>query len=291
MSADGEEPRGFWRSGLGYLTQLGIVLTAVAAIVGGIASFTGDKGSGAASRPGATPTAKLQAVDLAVSGGDPTRCINDPPDPVRLDLTVRNVGDQPAVVKRLGFRVRDTGLLEIPQAGGGLEPSKDYDILFPGKPRVGQLAVYKISQEVRRRANDRFTVRLDEPEPDRQLGVRLYQLDVLLYHDTSTAPVKAGTALVAVPHLPDKGFFRSGNSWAQGDPGDQAPVLTMDENEKTYRRMLALTGERSPDLNRDLVDVPVAGLPRNECLPSGKSPQETAQPPLSNGGQAPDGGA
>jgi hypothetical protein len=182
------------------------------------------------------------------------------------------------VIKRLGFRIRATGLLTIPQAGGGLEPSKDYDVLLPGTPRVGQLVVYKISQEVQPRANDRFTVRLDEPEPERQLGPRLYQLDVLLYHDTTAAPVKAGTALVAVPYRPDKSFFWAGV--APSDRGDYGniPPPSMKENEKTFRRMMALPGEQPPELTLDLVDVPVKG-------PFQSSPcaAQTAQQPLSGG--------
>ncbi len=224
-----------------------------------------------------------------MSGGNPARCLNDPPDPSRLDLTVRNIGDQPAVIKRLGLRVRDTGLLRIPQAGGGLEPSKDYDVLLPARPRVGELAVYKLSQEVEPRASDRFTVRLDEPEPYRQIGPRLYELDVLLYHDTSMAPVKAGTALVAVPYLPSKDLFWAGvapdsrSGWA-----GSGALSTMKGNEKTFRRMLALPGERSPEMNSELVDVPVTGNEPNPCTPSGKSrTQQTAQPPLPNGAEGP----
>src|SRR5450755_2340112 len=92
------EDVGFWKTGLGYVTQIGIILAAVAGIIGGVASLTGGGGSSDGASAGTfTPASKLQVVDLAVSGGVERQCINDPPGPQRLDLTVRNVGDQPAV--------------------------------------------------------------------------------------------------------------------------------------------------------------------------------------------------
>jgi hypothetical protein len=277
------EDVGFWKTGLGYVTQIGIILAAVAGIIGGVASLTGGGGSSDGASAGTfTPASKLQVVDLAVSGGVERQCINDPPGPQRLDLTVRNVGDQPAVVKRVGLRVRATGYLRIPQAGGGLEPSKNYDILLPANPRLGQLFIYKVSQEVKARGDDRFTLRLDEPQQARQGGDRLYQLDMLLYHDTATTPIDAGTAIVSTPFIPDKSFF-----WAGVLPvmrpsyKGSGPLMTMKENEKTLRRMLALPGERAPELTTDLVDVPLTSA--TPCLPSGRSPTAPQEPSSGTG--------
>ena len=89
------------------------------------------------------------------------------------------------------------------------------------------------------------------PEPERQVGQRLYQLDVLLLHDTRTTPIKAGTVLVAAPYIPDKRFF-----WAGVPPEfrpsyeGSVPGQTMESNETTFRRMLKLSGERAPDHSR-----------------------------------------
>lgn len=174
-------------------------------------------------------------------------------------------------------------MLTIPQAGGGLEPSRNYDILLPPEPRAGQLVRYKLSQQVEPGTSDRFTVRMDQPEPERQLGIRLYQLEVLLYHDTATAPLKAGTALVATPYVPDKLYFATGipPDLRAGYKGSDA-LGTMQTNEATLRRMLALDGERAAGLDADLVDVPVTGKEPTPCLPSGKRrPVPSAQAPLS----------
>jgi hypothetical protein len=272
MGSDGERSHGFWRTGLGYVTQIGIILGAVAAIIGGIASLSSDDGGPGGGDP--TP----QVADLTVAGGLTVKCVNAPPDPPRLDMTIRNPADQPTVIKRLGFRVRASGLLRIPQAGGGLEPSKAYDVLLPARPRIGQLLLYKVSQKIEPHDVDRFTVRLDEPEPERQLGSRLYQLDVLLYHDIARSPIKAGTVLVSAPALPDKSYFWSGVAPARRAGYGNKPLPTMTTNEKTLRRMLALPGERAPELSGDLVDAPVSDERDGNPCRSRKSAR--AQPPL-----------
>jgi hypothetical protein len=246
-------------SELGFEKKLGIVIVPVllAIISGVVVPVLNRQADKIGATPPARPDSNLELVDLAVSGGARPRCLHDPPNPQRIDLTVRNTGDLPALVKRVAFRVTNFGLIRIPQAGGGLEPSKDYDILLPPNPRIGQSVAYKVSQQIPPRMLDRFTVRLDVPEPARQEGDRLYQLDVSLLHDTDARPMKAGTVVVSAPNLPAKDFF-----WAGVPPKLRAgfrgstPFHTMVANERVFRRMLALPGERSPELALDLVDVP-----------------------------------
>ena len=171
MSSDQAPERGsFWKSSLGYATQVVGLVGAILAIVTAVITLTGggDSGTGAVrSSTQDTPRPKLQVVDLAIAGGHREMCLDDNPDPQRLDVTVRNTGNQPAVIKRLGLRVLKAGLLRIP-ASGGIEPSKAYDILLPPKPTPGEVVRYKLSQEVKPRADDRFTVRMDEPQAARQ---------------------------------------------------------------------------------------------------------------------------
>ncbi len=162
--------------------------------------------------------------------------------------------------------------------------------MLPDDPRIGQLLGYKLSQEVTPRANDRFTIELGlQPPPLQPDVVRLYQLDVLLFHDTARAPLKAGTVVVAVPYVPDKGFFLAGRSHVGG--GRERPeqesthrsAAIKQGNEKALRRMLNRPGERPPELNRNLLDVPVTGDEADLCLPSGKPRTPgRAQPPLSD---------
>jgi len=200
--------------------------------------------SAASSAPASAPG--LEVIDVAVGGGEvrgrgPTQLV---------DITIRNAGTLVSVVKRIGFRVRASELLTICQAGGGLEASATYDVLFPGETEPGTVLEQKVSQQIAPGEADRFTVHLDVKEPERQLGEHLYQLDVLLYHDTAREPLRAATVVVSVPSVPDEGYFWSAVPEA-ARPGYEQPAAgevkqCLVDNESKYTRMLALDGERSP---------------------------------------------
>jgi hypothetical protein len=82
------------------------------------------------------PGSNLEVIDLAVTSGSP----RGRPDAIqKIDITVRNAGDLVSVVKRLGFRIRARGLLEICQAGGGLEASETYKVELPPNPAPGDV--------------------------------------------------------------------------------------------------------------------------------------------------------
>jgi hypothetical protein len=263
---------------LSFEKKLGIVVVPVLlAIISGVVVPILNRGTeklNSNSPRSSSPESKLEIVDLAVSGGVIPRCLGDPVNLQKVDLTVRNIGDIPALVKRLVFRVRNFGFIEIPQKGSGLDPSTNYDVLLPPHPRIGQTLTYKVSQQVPARSLDRFTVRLDVPTSVRLDGYSIYQLDVMLLHDTGTKPTDAGKVLVAARYVPGKEMFLAGvapryrSSFEESGPGQ-----TMKENERVFRRMFKLAGERSPELKLDLVDVPITNkeADTNPCAlaPSG----------------------
>jgi hypothetical protein len=234
-----------------------VLVTAISVTVPILAGGSGSKETPVAAASPPAHTAKLQVLDLAVSGGNPGVLLRDRPTPSKIDLTVRNAGSLVSVLTRLGLRVRATGFVAICQAGGGLEPSKNYDVLLPPRAHIGQLIRYKLSQQVAPNNADRFTVRVDVPEPARQLGTYLYQLDVLLFHDQARAPVKAGTVIVAAPFVPTPPDFWSAApaKWrAEFAGAASGPVKEcMMKNEAVYRTILALKGERSSLLNKDVL--------------------------------------
>jgi hypothetical protein len=267
-----------WRE-LSFEKKLSIVVVPVAlAIISGVLvpilnRQTEKSGKGASA---SSPTTNLEVVDLAVSGGVQRQCLSDPPArPQTIDLTVRNTGDMPSLVKRIVFRVTAFGRLTTPGGiGGGLEPSKNYDVVLPPDPRIGQTLTYKVSQRIPPRDVDRFTIKVDLPEPVRSSleFTRLYHLDVMLLHDTETAPTEAGKVLVSAPFLPEKSMF-----WAGIAPihrsGYKDFLGVFRENEKVFRRMFSLAGERSPELSLDLVDVPITNKEdaQNPCAPPSSS--------------------
>jgi hypothetical protein len=229
----------------------GVAVPLAAALIGvGVPMLTSSHASPHVVAP--NPPARhenLQVIDLTVSGGESAVSLNEQDKPSRIDLTVRNAGNLVSVIKRIGFRVRATGFVAICQAGGGLEPSRNYNVLLPPHPRLGQVVAYKVSQEIAPGAADRFTLRVDVPEPDRQLGDYIYQLDVLLFHDQDEQAVRAGTVLVSAPFVPDGDFFWSGVAdkyrHSYEIPGSEAAKQCLVRNEATYKRMLSLRGERS----------------------------------------------
>jgi hypothetical protein len=192
----------------------------------------------------------LEVLDLAVAGGERPELIGDPRAPQLIDVTVRNAGEVVSVVTDAAFQVRDFGLVRICEAGGGLEPTEEYDVTLPPIPQNGDVVKAKVSQQIPANEADRFTFRLNVPFRAMQDGMRLYQLDVELLHDAATAPLKAGTVVVSVPFLPEPEDFPDIQ-----DPALYSPevLACYEENEKILRRFLALEGERSPELNEKLL--------------------------------------
>jgi hypothetical protein len=259
----------FWKTGLGYLTQAVLLVGAIAGLLGALGTFNGKSTSDTRAATGAPAAPRLELVDVAVTGGTPARCLKDRSIPQTLDLSVRNAGELPAIVRRIAFRVLATGHLETSGKGGGLEPSHDYDIAFPPDPRVSQSITYRVTQAVEAKAVDRFTVRLDEHEPFRQLGTELYRLQVLLYHDTARTPLDAGTILVALPFVPDKYYFKSGVPPALRSFYRGAEARLLESNERILRKMVAYPGARAPTLTLALVNEPLSDHEPNPCVPGG----------------------
>jgi hypothetical protein len=240
-----------WRE-LSFEKKLGLVIVPLLVAAIGVTVPILTSGHGSSEPTGAlVPAAKenLQIEDLTVSGGDPNVPINKPLKPTTVEVTVRNAGNLVSVIKRIAFSVRAFDVVRGCQVGGGLEPSKNYDVVLPAHPQIGQVLTYVVKQAVPAKSADDFTVRLDLQEPARQDRDAIYQLDVLLFHDQAQKPLRAGTVLVSVPFVP------RGEFWSQLTAAGRKEAKTPDNvawkqclmrNEETYKRMLQLAGERSP---------------------------------------------
>jgi hypothetical protein len=223
------------------------VAPVVVAILSGIlvpvltGAFSG--GDGAPKR-----SAKLEVVDLAVGGGTFQRLLSGPPSKLQfVDVTVRNTGDLVSVIKRASFRIQAFGFLRICGAGGGLEPSENYNVTLPPRPKIGDEVAAKVSQQIAPNAVDRFTFRLNVPFRAMQLGTYLYQLDVKLFRDTEPRPLDAGKVLVSIPYTPNRvGYFPPPDG-RSGFPECERPNLA------TFKRVVALEGVRSPNLSEGLL--------------------------------------
>jgi hypothetical protein len=104
----------------------------------------------------------------------------------RIEISMRNVGRLVSVVKRAEFRVRAMQTIETHCRGPGaaLPISRTYDLRLPAYDGVGQVVGVTVRQQLKPNEADAFAFRvglagalLGDEDP------RLYQLDVLVYHD------------------------------------------------------------------------------------------------------------
>ena len=93
-------------------------------------------------------------------------------------------------------------------------------------------------------------MRMHVPPEQAAQGSRLYALDVALRHDGADEPVPAGTAIVAVPHLPDESFFPGHlPEGAEQDPGARECA---EKNLADYERFLRMDAARPPEMTAAL---------------------------------------
>jgi hypothetical protein len=223
--------------------------------------MTGFLGGNDAASPGRTSRApeKLDVIDLAVAGGTPPSYKNsaEPPPgrPSQLDVTLRNVGSSVSVLKRAELKVLDFGLIEICQAGGGLEPTAAYDVTLPSEPKIGETIDAKVSQQIKPNEADRFLLRLNVSNEAMQFGSHLYQLDVRLYHDTSETPLELGKVVVSLPYDPSPQDFPAANAqyYPEKERNLASPWGCYVKNEAEMRRLLSREGVRSSELNEGLL--------------------------------------
>lgn len=195
---------------------------------------------------------RLEVLDVAVGGGlGPGRFGEPPPELQHIDVTVRNTGKVISVVKGALFRINRFAHLEICEAGGGLEASKNYDVVLPVEPKPGQVVRTKVSQQIAPNEADRFLFKLTVPKRDLQLGKYLYEIDIGLFHDSGNQPLNAGRVLVSVPDTVSAFYFAPQLASEEGEVGE-----CYRSNAEKLRRMLSSKGERVPELNEELLRGP-----------------------------------
>lgn len=162
----------------------------------------------------------------------------------RIEISMRNVGQVVSVVKRAEFRVRAMQTIETHCRGPGaaLPISRTYDLRLPAYDGVGQVVGVTVRQQLKPNEADAFAFRvglagalLGDEDP------RLYQLDVLVYHDREPKPIKAGIVILAVA-TPGRVSFEP------SEDADSEERACVRGNVEALRTMLALDGVRSREL-------------------------------------------
>jgi hypothetical protein len=173
----------------------------------------------------------LEVVDLA-------------PCDSRIEISMRNIGRLVSVVKRAEFRVRAMQTIETNCRGSGaaLPISHTYDLRLPAYDGVGKVVGVAVRQQLKPNEADAFAFSVGLG--DALLGdedPRLYQLDVLVFHDTEPKPIRAGTVILAVA-TPGRISFEP------SEDADSEERACVRGNVEALRTMLALDGVRSREL-------------------------------------------
>jgi hypothetical protein len=162
----------------------------------------------------------------------------------RIEISMRNIGRLVSVVRRAEFRVRAMQTIETHCRGGSatLPISHTYDLRLPAYDGVGNVVGVAVRQQLKPNDADAIAFRvglagalLGDENP------RLYQLDVLVFHDTEPKPIRAGTVILAVG-TPGRISFEP------SEDADSEERACVRGNVEALRTMLALDGVRSREL-------------------------------------------
>jgi len=185
------------------------------------------------------PTTDIEVVGLSVVPGE----FGDGDEivPPKVQVAVRNVGDQVSVVSGAQIEILDYAHLQVCEAGGVLNVSASYDVVLPFDPEPGEVIEVDLAQEIERDRADRFEFSMQTPDVDLALGTYLYRLEVTLIRDGDN-PLPAGVAIVAAPLFNVPPLTNEDLEYP-GEVGDCYRQLA-----REWERVQAWEGEASPDI-------------------------------------------
>lgn len=178
------------------------------------------------------------------------------PDPLVIDVELRNLGKQLAIITALQFRVQQALKLPLCLGQGNLPATGNFKLNLTPQTHVGTVVTVPVHQEVRAGGADRFLIDVQGPASENETEY-LYRAHLMLLYDRSRASaVNVGELLMAFPVAPNDQYF-----WTTSDSANhgariafmqpQVPEIQrcMISNSGKLRSLLALTGVR-PGLGR-----------------------------------------
>jgi hypothetical protein len=142
--------------------------------------------------PSAAPQLMLSQVDVVAPDGQGSVAT--------LDVTVRNNGDQLAVLTGIDLTIDGFGFLPPCLSGSNLEVTGTYSATLPDSPAKGQVVHVTLHQQVEPGKADRFTVGLKAPHDhagkDASIAAFAYLLRVSIVQDGAAPALAAGPVLV-----------------------------------------------------------------------------------------------
>lgn len=177
------------------------------------------------------------------------------PKPYKISLSIRNTGNQIAIIRAARLRVLEFTRLPICLSQGDLPITGHYKANLPAPAKPGKIINIPVSQQVAPDAADKFQLLLRAPA-FRNETVDIYRLEVSLLYDNVSTPVEAGDAIAALPFDPNYQYV-----WTHADQkargknmefmGNEFPQISrcLISNAKHMETLVSFSGERSAALS------------------------------------------
>lgn len=173
-------------------TAVAVVLVLVAVGVLTLAPEPVDPGPTSSPTASAGPQLTLSQVDVIAATGSGSVAT--------LDVTVRNDGQQLAVLTGFDLTIDGFGFLPACLYGSNLEVTAKYSATLPDNPKPGQVVHVTLHQQVEPGRADRFTIGLRAPRThagkDASIDAFVYLMRVSVVQDSAGAALAAGSVLV-----------------------------------------------------------------------------------------------
>jgi hypothetical protein len=159
-------------------------------------------------RPPATAAPKLE-VDSVTVDSPPPRYYQKP---TKIFFTIRNTGNQLAVITSVTLRINRSAQLPVCYSGQGNLPvsGPPYPGTLPPKPSKGHVTRIPVSQQIGPDQPDKFEVQLRPSNGVASETITLYDVTAsIIYDNQSTPPLGAGKLTLSMPRVPNNQYYFS----------------------------------------------------------------------------------
>jgi hypothetical protein len=171
--------------------------------------------------------------------------------PYKIDIELRNTGNQLAIITALRVQVQQTLKLPICFTQGDLPSTGNFTLNVKADTKPGTVITVPVHQQVGPDGADRFTVDINGPQNQNET-IYMYRVRLSLLYDTATtSAVPVGELLMAFPVNPNNQYFWtradvSNNGSRMSFMGSQVPEIKscMINNSRKLQSLLNLDGEK-----------------------------------------------
>jgi hypothetical protein len=193
------------------------------------------------------PSTSIEIVDITVLEGS---IVNGQREgeydimPPKVQIAIRNVGDQVSVIEGAQLKILDHAFFDVCEAGGALVVSQTYDVTLPEDPDPNQVLDVDVAQEIKPAQADRFEFSMQVSEPQDVVGTHMYRVQVSLTRDGASETLDAGVVIFGAPQLAVESLWVTDEDLTYPGPVGECYRELRDE----YLRVKQWEGERSQEL-------------------------------------------